>query len=284
MTESIGSLLKQRREARHLSIEQVAGQTRIRTYYLLALENDDLSAIPSMPQARGFLRIYSEFLGLNQSETSSPPSEESQEPISQAPSAAEALLPPAPSNPPAPDLQPDSTFFGGLRERFARRSSAETVVLQPEPVLSSESEPEPFVPIRVHEELPAAPEEISVPEPEPIAELEPGAKPARPRKQSSRKAPAKKPARAKAGIAKTAKSREADAGKKAQVKKKITKLSSTKKNSPKKKISLKKRPRPTRLSLPRKPGSFHPRRRPAKPLPRRKIRSRKRLSLKKQNK
>jgi transcriptional regulator with XRE-family HTH domain len=245
MTESIGSLLKQRREARHLSIEQVAGQTRIRKHYLLALENDDLSAIPSMPQARGFLRIYSEFLGLNQSETFSPPSEESQEPILPAPSAAEALLPPAPSNPPAPDSQPGSTFFGGLRERFARRSSAETVVPQPGPALPSESEPEPFVPqpesalpsetepepfvpVHIHEELPAAPEEISVPEPEPIAELEPEAKPARPRKQSSRKAPAKKPARAKAGIAKTAKSREADAGKKAQVKKKITNLSSTK--------------------------------------------------------
>ena len=284
MAESIGSLLKQRREARHLSIEQVAGQTRIRTHYLLALENDDLSAIPSMPQARGFLRIYSEFLGLNQSETSSsPPSEESREPIPQAPSAAEALLPPAPSTPPAADSQPGSTFFGGLRERFARRSSAETVVPQPEPALPSELESEPFVPVRVHEELPAAPEEISVPEPEPIAEPETSSEPARP-KQSGRKAPAKKPARAQVGIAKAAKSREADAGKKAQVKKKITKLSSTKKNSPKKKISLKKRPRPTRLSLPHKPGSFHPHRRPAKPLPRKKIRSRKRLSLKKPNK
>ena len=71
MAESIGSTLKQRREARHLSIEQAAEQTRLRKYYLQALENDDLSAIPSMVQARGFLRIYTEFLGLNLDELSS---------------------------------------------------------------------------------------------------------------------------------------------------------------------------------------------------------------------
>ncbi len=71
MTESIGSTLKQRREARHLSIEQAAEQTRVRKYYLQALENDDLSAIPSVVQARGFLRIYTEFLGLKLDELSS---------------------------------------------------------------------------------------------------------------------------------------------------------------------------------------------------------------------
>ena len=280
MAESIGSMLKQRREARHLSIEQVAGQTRIRTHYLLALENDDLSAIPSMPQARGFLRIYTEFLGLNPAEiSSSGRSDESQAPIPQITSPAEALLSPAPSNAPVPDSQPGSTFFGGLRERFARRSSDETIVPQPEP----EPEPEPFVPVRIHEELPAASEEISAPEPEPIAEPESAAGPARPRKQSGRKTSTQKPVRAKAGIVKPAKPLGKGAGKKAQVKKKITKPPSRKTTSSKRKISLKKRTRPTRDSLLRKPGSFHPHRQPAKPLPRTKNRARKHLSLKKPN-
>jgi transcriptional regulator with XRE-family HTH domain len=279
-------MLKQRREARHLSIEQVAGQTRIRTHYLLALENDDLSAIPSMPQARGFLRIYTEFLGLNPAEIfSSGRSDESQGPIPQITSPAEALLSPASSTAPVPDSQPGPTFFGGLRQRFARRSSDEIIVPQPEPALPSESEPEPepFVPVRVHEDLPAASEEISAPEPEPIAEPESAAGPAHPRKQSGRKTSAKKPVRAKAGIVKPAKPLGKGAGKKEQVKKKITKPPSRKTTSSKRKISLKKRTRPTRDSLLRKPGSFHPHRRPAKPLPRTKKRARKRLSLKKPN-
>ena len=221
MAEPIGATLKQRREARHLSIEQVAGQTRIRTHYLLALENDDLSAIPSMPQARGLLRIYAEFLGLNPAEISSlARSDESQRPIPQTASPAEALMSPAPSNAPVPDTQPSSTFFGGLRERFARRSSVETVVPQPEPALPSEPEPEPFVPIRVHEELPAASEEISEPEPQPIAEPESAAKPVQPRKRSGRKTSTKKPVEPKDGITKTAKPLGTGADKKAQVKKK----------------------------------------------------------------
>jgi len=227
MAESIGSTLKQRREARHLSIEQVAGQTRVRTHYLLALEHDDLSAIPSMPQARGFLRIYAEFLGLNLADiSSSARSAESQEPIPQITSPAEASLAPAPSNPPISDSQPNSTFFGSLRGRFARRSSVETIAPQPELALPSEPEPEPFVPVRVHEELPVASEEISEPEPEPqpIAEPEPAAKPVHPRKQSGRKTSTKKPVKAKAGITKTAKPLGTGAGKKAQVKKKITEL------------------------------------------------------------
>src|SRR5258707_1808463 len=65
MKETIGARLKQTREERHLSIGQVAEQTRIRPHYLQALENDDLSAIPSAVHARGVLRIYAHLLRLN---------------------------------------------------------------------------------------------------------------------------------------------------------------------------------------------------------------------------
>ncbi len=68
MTETIGMRLRQAREKRHLSLQQVSDTTKLRTHYLQALESDDLSAIPSSAQARGFLRIYAEFLGLNVTE------------------------------------------------------------------------------------------------------------------------------------------------------------------------------------------------------------------------
>ncbi len=65
MAKSIGEQLRAAREARRLSIEQVAQATHIRTRYLKALEADDFSVMPSPVQGRGFLRLYAEFLGLD---------------------------------------------------------------------------------------------------------------------------------------------------------------------------------------------------------------------------
>ena len=64
MRESIGARLRSTRERRGLTIAQVSESIRVRSHYLQALENDDLSAMPSTAQARGFLRNYTEFLGL----------------------------------------------------------------------------------------------------------------------------------------------------------------------------------------------------------------------------
>ena len=65
MSDTIGSALKARREQRQLTLAQISEATRIRSHYLQALENDDLSAIPSAAQARGFLGIYAQFLNLD---------------------------------------------------------------------------------------------------------------------------------------------------------------------------------------------------------------------------
>jgi cytoskeletal protein RodZ len=62
---TIGEQLKQARLDRNLSLKQVVQSTRIRAHYLEAFEADDLSALPSPAQARGFLRLYAEFLQLN---------------------------------------------------------------------------------------------------------------------------------------------------------------------------------------------------------------------------
>lgn len=65
MTETIGQRLKRAREYNHLTLEKAAGATRIRLQYLQALEADDFSAMPSPVQARGFLRNYADYLGLD---------------------------------------------------------------------------------------------------------------------------------------------------------------------------------------------------------------------------
>lgn len=65
MAESIGQQLRQARQARALTLEEVASATHVRVHYLQALEAGDLGAVPSLAQARGFLRIYAEHLGLD---------------------------------------------------------------------------------------------------------------------------------------------------------------------------------------------------------------------------
>lgn len=66
--ETIGRRLRQAREARFLSLEQAAQATLIRRHYLQALEAGDLERMPSRTQARGFLRAYAAYLGLDANE------------------------------------------------------------------------------------------------------------------------------------------------------------------------------------------------------------------------
>lgn len=65
MQETIGQRLKREREARFLTIEKAATDTRIRAVFLRALESDDFSVMPSAAQGRGFLRNYAEYLDLD---------------------------------------------------------------------------------------------------------------------------------------------------------------------------------------------------------------------------
>ncbi len=62
---TIGEQLKLARETRKLTIKQVVQVIRVRSHYLIAMEADDFAAMPSTAQTRGFLRLYSEFLGLD---------------------------------------------------------------------------------------------------------------------------------------------------------------------------------------------------------------------------
>lgn len=63
--QTIGQRLKAAREEKKLTLEKVFQAIRIRVNYLQALEDDDLTSMPSPVQARGYLRNYAEFLELD---------------------------------------------------------------------------------------------------------------------------------------------------------------------------------------------------------------------------
>ncbi|HEX7620043.1 MAG TPA: helix-turn-helix transcriptional regulator, partial [Anaerolineales bacterium] len=69
MAVTIGQQLKKAREAKNLTIQKVVQATRIRAHHIEALEADDFESLPSPIQARAFLRLYVEFLGLSLDET-----------------------------------------------------------------------------------------------------------------------------------------------------------------------------------------------------------------------
>ena len=64
----LGRILAEAREARGATLEEVEWETRIARRYLLALEEEDFDAFPAKVQARGFLRVYATYLGLDSAE------------------------------------------------------------------------------------------------------------------------------------------------------------------------------------------------------------------------
>ena len=66
--ESISQKLISARESLGYSIEQIARETNIAKSYLTALETEDFDAFPGETYLLGFLRNYSEYLGLNPDE------------------------------------------------------------------------------------------------------------------------------------------------------------------------------------------------------------------------
>jgi len=65
---SVGHQLMQARQARQLSIEDVAFETRIPHSSLRDMENDDLSNFANLTYAKGFLKLYSRYLNLDLSD------------------------------------------------------------------------------------------------------------------------------------------------------------------------------------------------------------------------
>lgn len=61
----IGAALKAAREARRLSLDQVAETTRVRSSYLAAIEELRLGELPSRPFTIGYIRAYAQALGMD---------------------------------------------------------------------------------------------------------------------------------------------------------------------------------------------------------------------------
>ncbi len=168
MADKIGEQLRAARETRHLSFDQVSEATRIRSYYLQALEKDDYSAIPSSAQARGFLRIYASYLNLNLDELLTAARQEAPEPASNVTPAPEASAAPAQPLAATPAVEkPHPGLLNSLLERLTRRPAApsqESTIVTDQPAIPPVSEPKPVasipepVPPVVIKESPKAPQ------------------------------------------------------------------------------------------------------------------------------
>jgi len=66
MTITLGEFLQKSREEKGLTLTEAAYQTKIREHYLNALENNQIDSLPSKVQGKGYLRIYAQFLGLEE--------------------------------------------------------------------------------------------------------------------------------------------------------------------------------------------------------------------------
>ena len=68
MKPTVGQQLQRAREQAGISLDDAAHETHIRAHYLQNLEDDHPELLHSDAQARGFLRMYAEFLGLSYEE------------------------------------------------------------------------------------------------------------------------------------------------------------------------------------------------------------------------
>lgn len=62
---TVGEMLKEARLAKGYTLEKVEQATKIRVKFLTAIEADEYARLPSLAYAKGFVKNYSEYLGLN---------------------------------------------------------------------------------------------------------------------------------------------------------------------------------------------------------------------------
>ncbi|MGH7208108.1 MAG: helix-turn-helix domain-containing protein [Nitrospiraceae bacterium] len=66
---SVGEYFKQVREAKGLTLEEVASKTRIHPEFLKALEEGNFAKLPDQVFAKGFVRAYARSLGMDEEDT-----------------------------------------------------------------------------------------------------------------------------------------------------------------------------------------------------------------------
>lgn len=62
---TIGQILKEARERRQLTTSKAAAETNIKIQHIEAMERDDFSGMAAPIYAKGFIRIYAEYLGID---------------------------------------------------------------------------------------------------------------------------------------------------------------------------------------------------------------------------
>ncbi len=68
MSLTLGEKLRQAREAKGMTIGEVAEQTRISPLYIESIENDDYRALPGGIFNRGFVKSFAKYVGLDEQE------------------------------------------------------------------------------------------------------------------------------------------------------------------------------------------------------------------------
>lgn len=63
--ESVGKALTRVREEKNLSLDEVSRATKIKKEFLIAIEEDRIEALPGQVFARGFIRAYADYLGVD---------------------------------------------------------------------------------------------------------------------------------------------------------------------------------------------------------------------------
>lgn len=63
--KTVGEILRKGRLSKNLTLDQVERDTKIRAKFLEGIESDDYSKLPSQSYAKGFIRNYGAYLGLN---------------------------------------------------------------------------------------------------------------------------------------------------------------------------------------------------------------------------
>jgi cytoskeleton protein RodZ len=66
--KELGSFLRQQREEKKISLEEVSMATKVNTKVLQAIEDGDEDRLPPKPFVRGFLQAYARYLGLDPKE------------------------------------------------------------------------------------------------------------------------------------------------------------------------------------------------------------------------
>ena len=61
-----GESLRNERELRGITLEDISARTKVNVRFLEAIEHDDLSALPAKAFAKGFLRSYARVVGLDE--------------------------------------------------------------------------------------------------------------------------------------------------------------------------------------------------------------------------